>query len=108
MVHIGKEIKKIFGDSGMKISVFANKLNTVPRNIYNIFEKESIDTDKLHKISEILQYDFFRLYFSVKIDRPSIKNDKLFSKSPSKKISVIIEVEEEKVKNQICKLLNIP
>jgi hypothetical protein len=108
MIHIGKEIKRVFTESGMKISVFSNKLHTVTRNVYKIFDKESIDTETLYRISEILQYDFFRLYISPKIEAPLLKNEKLFSKSPGKKISITIEVEEEKTKNQICKLLNIP
>lgn len=108
MVHIGKEIKNVYSQSGIKISSFASKLNTVPRNIYNLFEKESIDTDTLFKISEILKFDFFRLFISDVIEEPHIKNEKIFTNKPGKKISVTIEIEEEKVKTQICKLLNLP
>ena len=108
MIHIGKEIEKVFTKKGIKISVFASKLNTVPRNVYNIFTRESIDTEALHKISQILQYDFFRLYFSQKMSEPLVKNDSIFSKSQSKKLSITIEIEEEKMKNEICKILNIP
>ncbi len=108
MIHVGKEIEKVFTKKGIKISVFASKLNTVPRNVYNIFTRESIDTEILFKISQILQYDFFRLYFNQKLNEPLIKNDALFSKSLSKKLSITIEIEEEKTKNEICKILNIP
>lgn len=108
MIHIGKEIEKVFTKKGIKISVFATKLNTVPRNVYNIFTRESIDTETLYKISQILHYDFFRLYFSQKFNEPLIKNDSLFSKSLSKKLSITIEIEEEKMKSEICKILNIP
>ena len=51
MIHVGKEIEKVFTKKGIKISVFASKLNTVPRNVYNIFTRESIDTEILFKIS---------------------------------------------------------
>lgn len=108
MIHIGKEIEKVFTKKGMKISVFATKLNTVPRNIYNIFTRESVDTDTLYKISIILQFDFFRLYYSPKLTDPLIKNPIYFAKEQGKKISVTIEIEEETTKNEICRILNIP
>ena len=82
--------------------------NTVPRNIYHIFNRESIDTETLHQISQILEFDFFRLYFSKKITEPLIKNEAVFNKQPSKKILITIEVDEEKQKDDICKILNIP
>ena len=108
MIHIGKEIEKVFTKKGIKISVFASKLNTVPRNVYNIFTRESIDTETLYKISALLQFDFFRLYYSQKITEPLIKNPSIYNKQLSKKISITIEIEEEKTKDDICKLLNIP
>ena len=108
MIHIGKEIEKVFTKKGIKISIFASQLNTVPRNVYNIFNRESIDTNTLLKISNILQFDFFRLYFEKKMTEPLIKNETVFSKTHTKKISITIEIEEDKVKNEICKILNIP
>ena len=64
MVHIGSIIEKIFLEKGMKSSVFADKIGTVQRNIYNIFKRSSIDTDLLIAISQVLEYDFFRHYIN--------------------------------------------
>jgi hypothetical protein len=62
-VHIGKKIKEVFKQSGMKGTEFASLINKDRQVIYNIFKRNSIDTDDLQKISIILGHDFFS-YFS--------------------------------------------
>jgi hypothetical protein len=61
-VHIGKEIEKIYQNSGMKLSEFAKRINTSSRNVYSIFARPEIKTDQLLKISRVLNYDFFGFY----------------------------------------------
>lgn len=63
-IHIGEKIKEIFEARGMKISEFANRINTVRQNVYKIFKKNDINTELLLKISRVLEYDFFRHYIS--------------------------------------------
>ena len=58
-VHIGGKIKEAVKKSGMSVTEFAKKINYSRRNIYSIFEKESVDTAILKKIGDILEYDFF-------------------------------------------------
>ena len=41
---------------------FARKLSYSRTNVYKIFEKPSIDTNLLLRISSILNYDFFKYY----------------------------------------------
>ncbi|MCM1347946.1 MAG: XRE family transcriptional regulator [Firmicutes bacterium] len=41
---------------------FARKLGCNRTNAYKIFKRQSIDTELLLKISQILQYDFFSVY----------------------------------------------
>jgi predicted transcriptional regulator len=65
-LHIGKEIEKIYQNSGMKLSEFAKRINTSSRNVYSIFERPEIKTDQLTKISEVLRFNFFSLYMSSK------------------------------------------
>ena len=60
--HIGKKIKEAVKKSGMSVTEFAKKINYSRRNIYSIFEKESIDTSLLQKIGDILERDFFMDY----------------------------------------------
>lgn len=38
------------------------KINTTKQNVYTIFKRQSIDTALLQKISEVLNFDFFKLY----------------------------------------------
>jgi hypothetical protein len=73
-LHIGKEIEQHYKKSGIKLSEFAKRLNTSPRNVYAIFERTDIKTDLLQKISEVLNFNFFNLYSSnsevVRVEEP--------------------------------------
>ena len=46
----------------MTIVLFSSRLSCTRANAYKIFEKKTIDTDMLLRISKILDYDFFKLY----------------------------------------------
>ncbi len=63
-MHIGEKIKDAVKKSGMSVTTFAARINYSRRNIYSIFEKESIDTSLLEKISTVLEHDFFVHYSS--------------------------------------------
>ncbi|HWY10723.1 MAG TPA: helix-turn-helix transcriptional regulator [Bacteroidia bacterium] len=65
-IHIGKKIKEEVRQKGVSVSVFAKKINRSRNVVYDIFERESIDTDLLNKISKVLSCDFFSLYSSQK------------------------------------------
>jgi hypothetical protein len=61
-LHIGKEIEARYKESGIKLSEFAKRLNTSPRNVYAIFERPDIKTDLLQNIGQVLKFNFFSLY----------------------------------------------
>jgi len=61
-LHIGKIIEQKFNESGMTKKSFAQKLGCERNNIYNIFEKQSINIELLYKISVVLHYDFFQIF----------------------------------------------
>ncbi len=61
-MHIGLEIKNKLSEKGITVVSFARQLSYTRTNIYKIFEKKSIDTDLLLRISSILDYNFFNLY----------------------------------------------
>ncbi|MBC7418415.1 MAG: hypothetical protein H7325_09690 [Pedobacter sp.] len=61
-VHIGEEIEAKFQESGMKIALFAEKINTGVRNVYAIFSRNDINADLLSRVSKALKFDFFKLY----------------------------------------------
>lgn len=61
-VHIGKEIEKKFQESGLKLGVFAERINTGERNVYSIFKREDINAEMLKTISDVLGFNFFKIY----------------------------------------------
>ena len=62
MIHIGEEIQERLRQKRMKVIEFSRRINTNRNNVYDIFNRKSIDTNLLEKISEALEFDFFRLY----------------------------------------------
>lgn len=62
MIHIGKEIQHRLYEEGKSAIWLAQQLSCTRSNIYKIFAKQSIDTDLLLRISNILNHDFFKLY----------------------------------------------
>lgn len=60
MKHIGQKIKNVVKDKGLSVSEFGRRIFTHRRNVYDIFERESIDTSLLEKISKVLDYNFFQ------------------------------------------------
>lgn len=66
VIHIGKKIKEELYNQKIPVSAFAKKINRSRNVVYDIFERESIDTDLLNKISKILNCDFFSVYSSQK------------------------------------------
>ena len=80
-IEIGKIIKAQFDNSNMTIVKFAKAINKSRNNVYDIFERNSIDTDLLDKIGQILDYDFFQHY---------IKSQK---KTPTTRARVLVEME---------------
>jgi hypothetical protein len=59
MEHIGQVIKQELEKQERSVAWLARKLSCDRSNIYRIFQKESIDTCLLVRISIILQHDFF-------------------------------------------------
>jgi transcriptional regulator with XRE-family HTH domain len=65
-INIGKKIKEEMQQRGISVSTFAKKINRSRNVVYDIFDRESIDTDLLNKISKVLNCDFFSLYSAQK------------------------------------------
>lgn len=62
MIHIGNIIKEELENQERTVTWFAEKLYCDRTNAYKIFKKQSIDTDLLLRISQILHKDFFYFY----------------------------------------------
>lgn len=61
-MHIGQIIRQELEDQGRTVVWFAQQLSYSRTNIYKIFDRASIDTDVLLRISLILGVDFFEVY----------------------------------------------
>ena len=61
MIHIGNLIKEVFANQPKSHTVnwFAEQLHCRRGNIYDIFNRATIDTELLVRISRILDHDFF-------------------------------------------------
>jgi plasmid maintenance system antidote protein VapI len=61
-MHIGNVIREQLKQDGKSVVWLARELGCHRTNIYNIFEKYSIDTQLLQRISTVMRYNFFELY----------------------------------------------
>ncbi len=59
MLPIGQLIKEELASQERTVSWFARKLHLDRSNVYRLFQKNSVDTDLLGRISLILDRDFF-------------------------------------------------
>lgn len=62
MLEIGLLIRQKLKERKRTIVWLAENLSCSRTNVYKIFDKRSIDTDYLLRISDLLDYDFFALY----------------------------------------------
>jgi hypothetical protein len=95
MLHIGKKIRQVLSDQKMPVQNFAYAISRSRTVVYDIFERETIDTGLLLKISEVLGYDFFRLYSPrVVLNTPSLANESA-AEYETKTKDKITELEKE-------------
>lgn len=62
MIHIGKQIRLKMEERNETVVWLAKHLSCSRTNVYKIFQKHSVDTDILSRISLILDFDFFSLF----------------------------------------------
>ena len=62
-IHIGKEIEDELRRQERSVTWLARKINCDRTNIYRIFRNQVIDTNLLLRISQVLNRNFFALYF---------------------------------------------
>lgn len=61
-VNIGREIENELRRQERTVTWMARRLSCERSNIYSIFRRQSIDTNLLLRISQILGRDFFSVY----------------------------------------------
>ncbi len=60
--HLGEKIFEVFNNTKYSVNEFADLIGCKRTNIYSIFQRKSLDTNLLVKISEVLRHDFFQYY----------------------------------------------
>lgn len=61
-VHIGYAINKKLQELRMSKTEFGRRIGIPQQNVNRILEKDTIDTGKLAKISDVLSFNFFTLF----------------------------------------------
>ncbi|MCD8265682.1 MAG: hypothetical protein LUC33_00865 [Prevotellaceae bacterium] len=59
-MHIGSLIRRELKQSGRTVTWFAAQICCTRTHAYKIFNKESIDTELMRRISRVLGHDFFQ------------------------------------------------
>lgn len=60
--HVGQAIKKRLVELSMNKADFAKELGIQQQHVNRILERETMETKKLYKICEILDFNFFALF----------------------------------------------
>lgn len=98
-LHIGKEIENKFHESGLKIGVFAERINTGERNVYSIFKRKDISAEMLKRISDVLGCNFFKLYERKLSDRTVSPSENKSVESKCMHISITLSSPIDLMKN---------
>lgn len=104
---IGQLIKQVAKSRNIGATQLAKMINSNRGNVYDIYERESIDTQLLKKIGHALEYDFFQHF----IEESTIAEMKLTDHLKSTKVLVEIELTDEEIlkigfKEKLLKILN--
>ena len=111
-IHIGAIIKEELYKQGISVSAFAKKINRSRNVVYDIFERESIDTSLLNKIGLILHSDFFSVYSGQKEYRKEsvsamvAKEEKPLYNTITQQFK-LLEQQNEILKNEVAYLKKI-
>lgn len=62
MVNIGELIHEKVAEKGLSVTWLAKRLNCSRTNVYKIFDRRTIDTGTLFRISIALGFDFFEIH----------------------------------------------
>jgi predicted transcriptional regulator len=90
-IYIGTIIEQKFLETPMTVQEFADKINCDRTTVYDIFKRKSIDSEKLIRISQVLNFDFVNeIYY---------KQTPIPQKSQSVKITIETDIETFKELN---------
>lgn len=104
---IGQIIREVVEMRNYKVVKLAEELGTTRNNIYDIYERDSIDTSLLSKIGHILNYDFFEHF----LEEKTIQRIKYSDSLKKTKVFVQLDVSEDEIvkigfEEKVLKILN--
>jgi plasmid maintenance system antidote protein VapI len=104
-IHIGKIIKETLKSKKMDVTAFSKKINYTRGNAYKIFNKTSIDTDLLIKISKVLGENLFFNFLTddeiTQYKNNKVKSGEVLDVLKDLKATVIAMNEERKKKERV-------
>lgn len=90
---IGQLIKERVDALNLNVTDFAKMIGRERTNVYNIFNRSSIDTELLKKIGQVLHYDFFQ-----DLLEPETLKEIVLRHAITNKVYVELSLTEEEVK----------
>ena len=91
MTHIGQIIEKELHRQERSVTWFARRLYCDRTNVYNIFRRQSLDTELLLRISIILEYNFFQIYSDITTEHRNIFYNLVYRTATIKRIFMFKE-----------------
>ena len=104
--NIGKLIEeRVKAKEGLTVAKFAKLLGKDRSTTYDIFTRQSIDTELLEKIGQVLEYDFFQ-----ELIKPETIQKIVLKNSIANKIYIELDISEKDIedlgiKDKIVKIL---
>lgn len=99
-MHLGKKIQEEVHRQGMSVTEFAKRINRTRTVAYDIFKRDSIDTDLLLQIGKVLQVDFFA---SIKKNYPLPVSQSKLGDVPPHYLKLEKEVHQLRDENRLLK-----
>lgn len=99
--HLGTFIKHKVKEKGISVSEFARRIHCTRRNIYQIYKKNSLDTDLIQRISVVLEIDLLSTFNKLSL----IKYEKNVGPEPienyyEKSLKRITNIENQLIKEK--------
>ena len=110
--HLGEYIKNKVKERGLTVSEFARRIHCTRRNIYQIYKKNSLDSNLINRISQALDIDLLSNFnktssknFVNDISTESI--DKYYEKSLKRLMNIESKlIKEKKLTNETIFIVN--
>ena len=105
-IHIGSLIKSRAKELRIGPTELGAKINTSKQNVYGIYKRESIDTGLLQKLSQALDFDFYRYYSDILQVDNAPNGDVKCAECAQESTQLKSKIEELKKENTLLNKIN--